>query len=195
MQVTTTDIIATLRAVVNKNTKLYKEDFKQDIKIFREAAKNPDTPEEKRTFLWLSRPMGTYCVPEREAFIKGTQSHAVWTFYRTGDSAEAKSAIAYVVVVKGKNGRKVFGSLYPIDYIKHSEHTEKVAVKTKNQRVYYEKGDIILPSDVHTYPESEELGKIKAFEYIPDNPEALKEVLRAEKERRTKQAKTTNECI
>ena len=162
MQVTTTDIIATLRAIVNKNTKLYKEDFKQDIKIFREAAKNPDTPEEKRTFLWLSRPMGTYCVPEREAFIKGTQSHAVWTFYRTGDSAEAKSAIAYVVVVKGKNGRKVFGSLYPIDYIKHSEHTEKVAVKTKNQRVYYEKGDIILPSDVHTYPESEELGKIKA---------------------------------
>lgn len=87
MQVTTTDIIATLRAIVNKNTKLYKEDFKQDIKIFREAAKNPDTPEEKRTFLWLSRPMGTYCVPEREAFIKGTQSHAVWTFYRTGDSA------------------------------------------------------------------------------------------------------------
>lgn len=53
MQITTTDIIATLRAVVNKNTKLYKEDFKQDIKIFREAAKNPDTPEEKRTFLWL----------------------------------------------------------------------------------------------------------------------------------------------
>ena len=52
MQVTTTDIIATLRAVVNKNTKLYKEDFKQDIKIFREAAKNPDTPEEKRTFLY-----------------------------------------------------------------------------------------------------------------------------------------------
>lgn len=39
MQITTTDIIATLRAVVNKNTKLYKEDFKQDIKIFREAAK------------------------------------------------------------------------------------------------------------------------------------------------------------
>ena len=65
MQVTTTDIIATLRTVVNKNTKLYKEDFKQDIKIFREAAKNPDTPEEKRTFLWLSRPMGTYCVPEK----------------------------------------------------------------------------------------------------------------------------------
>lgn len=195
MQITTTDIIATLRAVVNKNTKQHKDDFKKDISILSTAAKNPDCPEEKRTFLWLSRPMGTYCVPEREAFIKGTQSHAIWTFYRTGDSSEAKSSIAYVVVVKGKNGRKIFSSLYPIDYIKHSEHTEKVAVKTQNQRVYYEKGEIILPSEVHTYPESEELGKIKTFEYIPDNPEALKEVLRTEKERRTKQAKTTTVSI
>lgn len=85
MQITTTDIIATLRAVVNKNTKLYKEDFKQDIKIFREAAKNPDTPEEKRTFLWLSRPMGTLCVPERDAFIKDTPNYIRWNYYREFD--------------------------------------------------------------------------------------------------------------
>ena len=195
MQVTTTDIIAALRAVVNKNTKFYKEDFKKDTKIFRAAAKKSNIPEEERTFLWLSRPMGTLCVPEREAFIKGTQSHDIWTFYRKGDSSEAKSAIAYVVVVKGKDGRKVLGSLYPIDYIKHSEHTEKVAVKTQNQRVHYEKKDIILPSTVHTYPESEELGKIVTFEYLPEKPEDLKNVLRAEKEQRAMQAKTATKNI
>ena len=181
MQITTTDIIATLRAVVNKNTKLYKEDFKQDIKIFREAAKNPDTPEEKRTFLWLSRPMGTLC-----------PNYIRWNYYREFDSSEGQSAIAYVVVVDGKVGNKISGAVYPIDYIKHSAHTTKAAIRTESKKVSYEKGDIILPSEKSAWFEDEELGAIKSIEYLPVNQEALKEVLRAEKERRTKQAK--NSC-
>lgn len=195
MQITQTDIIATLRAVVNKNTKLYKEDFKQDIKIFREAAKNPDTPEEKRTFLWLSRPMGTLCVPERDAFIKDTPNYIRWNYYREFDSSEGQSAIAYVVVVDGKVGNKISGAVYPIDYIKHSAHTTKAAIRTESKKVSYEKGDIILPSEKSAWFEDEELGAIKSIEYLPVNQEALKEVLRAEKERRTKQAKNTNVCI
>lgn len=37
--------------------------------------------------------------------------------------------------------------------------------------------------------------QINKIEYLPVNQEALKEVLRAEKERRTKQAKNTNVSI
>lgn len=49
--------------------------------------------------------------------------------------------------------------------------------------------------EVHEVLGNEELGAIKSIEYLPVNQEALKEVLRAEKERRTKQAKTTTVSI
>lgn len=69
----------------------------------------------------------------------------------------------------------------------------KLFLKTDNKT--YEKGDIILPSEKSAWFEDEELGAIKSIEYLPVNQEALKEVLRAEKERRTKQAKTTTVSI
>lgn len=48
---------------------------------------------------------------------------------------------------------------------------------------------------IHISLKGKELGAIKSIEYLPVNQEALKEVLRAEKERRTKQAKTTTVSI
>lgn len=77
----------------------------------------------------------------------------------------------------------------------HSAHTTKVAIRTESKKVSYEKGDIILPSEKSAWFEDEKLGAIKSIEYLPVNQEALKEVLRAEKERRTKQAKTTTVSI
>ena len=53
----------------------------------------------------------------------------------------------------------------------------------------------ILPSEKSARFEDEELGAIKSIEYLPVNQEALKEVLRAEKERRTKQGKNHNRSI
>ena len=62
------DIIPFLQGVVEENTQHYQSDFAHDEA--RLTAAMLEISREKRTFLWLSRPCGTLCVPEREAFIK-----------------------------------------------------------------------------------------------------------------------------
>ena len=53
------DVIASLQAVMKQNTTHYQSDFQYDADLFRAAAKSADSME--KTFLWLSRPDGTYC--------------------------------------------------------------------------------------------------------------------------------------
>ena len=59
------DVIASLQAVMKQNTTHYQSDFQYDADLFRAAAKSADSME--KTFLWLSRPDGTYCERERDA--------------------------------------------------------------------------------------------------------------------------------
>lgn len=66
------DILAFLEKVVHKNTLAYTEDFDIDVKTLQNSALESDI--EHRSFFWLSRPNGTWCVPEREAFC-GTAAH------------------------------------------------------------------------------------------------------------------------
>ena len=54
------DIIAALGAVVELNTEHYKSDFKYDIEMLKDAARNPDSDNDH--LLWLSRNSGTECL-------------------------------------------------------------------------------------------------------------------------------------
>ena len=65
--------------VTEKNTKHYRSDFLYDSRKLQEAAQAA-APEE-RCFFWMSRPSGTWCVLEREAFIRGSSAHNIWTHY------------------------------------------------------------------------------------------------------------------
>ena len=72
------DIVSSLGAVVELNTEHYKSDFKYDIEMFKEAAKNPNG--ENNRLLWLSRQSGTYCHLESDVkvmFISKTRRHLI----------------------------------------------------------------------------------------------------------------------
>ena len=88
------DLLSFLSRVTEKNTKHYRSDFLYDSRKLQEAAQAA-APEE-RCFFWMSRPSGTWCVLEREAFIRGSSAHNIWTHY----ADEPEGIIAYRV--KGK---------------------------------------------------------------------------------------------
>ena len=73
------DLLSFLSRVTEKNTKHYHSDFLYDSKNLQKAAQAV-SPEE-RCFFWMSRPSGTWCVLEREAFIRGSSAHNIWTHY------------------------------------------------------------------------------------------------------------------
>lgn len=83
------DLLSFLSRVTEKNTKHYRSDFLYDSRKLQEAAQAA-APEE-RCFFWMSRPSGTWCVLEREAFIRGSSAHNIWTHY----ADEPEGIIAY----------------------------------------------------------------------------------------------------
>lgn len=104
------DVTAALGAIMEINTEHYKSDFKYDIEMFQRAAAEPDG--ENNRLLWLSRPSGTECFRERDAFVKETSSHNSWSYY----AATKDNILAYAVEITGMENGKPMGNLYELDY-------------------------------------------------------------------------------
>lgn len=61
-------LIAFLDEVVSRNTQHYKSDFELDAQKLRDALDSPN--QDERVFYFMSRPNGTWCVLERDAFLR-----------------------------------------------------------------------------------------------------------------------------
>ena len=96
-----TDILHTLQAVLLENTTSYQSDFEFDVTTLLEAVNKPK--KEDRTYYWLSRPCGTWCLKEKEVFLKGSGAYNIWTHY----DAEHESFRAFRVVVEEKDGNRL----------------------------------------------------------------------------------------
>lgn len=116
------DIIAFLREILQANTQHYQTDFQYDIDSLQAAAAASEA--ENRSMLWMSRPSGTWCFKEREVFLQNTAANQTWQFY----DYEADKIKAYRVEVCGRQGDKVFGNVYPLDYREHLERVKKLSV-------------------------------------------------------------------
>lgn len=128
------DVIAALGAVMESNTVHYKTDFQYDVEMFQKAAAAPDGDIDR--LLWLSRPSGTECFYERDAYLTGNYSNHAWSYY-----ADTKDTIlAYAVEITGKEGGKVKGTLYELDYKAHVRRLEKDALPAASVTVKYEDG-------------------------------------------------------
>ena len=66
------DILNFLEKIVQRNTIAYKEDFDVDKEILWNSAQESSL--ENRSFLWMSRPCGTWCVPERETYLQDSRT-------------------------------------------------------------------------------------------------------------------------
>lgn len=116
------DIIAFLREILQANIQHYQTDFQYDIDSLQAAAAASEA--ENRSMLWMSRPSGTWCFKEREVFLQNTAANQTWQFY----DYEADKIKAYRVEVCGRQGDKVFGNVYPLDYREHLERVKKLSV-------------------------------------------------------------------
>lgn len=106
------DILEYLAKIVRKNTRAYTEDFDLDIRTFWNSAHESDM--ERRSFLWMCRPHGTWCVLEREVFLDDTNANCIWTHY----ADHPEGILAYRVVIEGVCDGKLTGKVIPIDYAK-----------------------------------------------------------------------------
>lgn len=117
------DILKSLKAIMQTHTEHFQSDFDIDIKTLKQAAKSPN-PEDKKQ-LWLCRPAGTWCLRERDTFIKGSREHNTFCFYAEQTSDKI---LAYAVELTGIEKGRVTGNLYELDYKKHYEHVKDVSV-------------------------------------------------------------------
>ena len=73
------DLVDTLRRIMDIHTQNYKEDFELDAGLLHSLA-GSQSPEDKH-LLWMSRPNGTYLLPEREVYVEDSYENKVWEFY------------------------------------------------------------------------------------------------------------------
>ena len=169
------DILTFLEKVVQKNTVAFSEDFNVDRIVLQASAQETDM--EHRSFLWLSRPHGTWCVPERETFLRGSGAYDVWTFY----ADQPKGIMAYRVIVDGFRDGKLAGKVIPLDYAKQVHRVVKSALPIAKVQ-YRDKDGYFCECSYPTF-----CNDIMRWEkgthdirYVPENEAELQSLLRLE---------------
>jgi hypothetical protein len=182
------DIVATLGAIMEVNTEHYKSDFRYDVDMFKEAARNPDG--ENDHLLWLSRRSGTECFREREAYLIESQAYYSWQYHA---QSQGQSFGAYAVTVKGLEGGKIVGDLYELDYRQHALEVKKNALHVHTVSVKYEDGtETRLPYkeyDDHGQRLIHEHGKLTQFKREPKNADDLRTALVTARHYREKESR------
>lgn len=177
------DLLDTLENIMKKNTLSYQGDFAYDRKELEEAAAKADAlPLRERTYLWMSRRCGTWCLKEWRVYLKETAAYHIWTYYGNGGS---ERILAYAIEVTGMEDGKVVGNLYPMDYQEHVEYVKKMSVPVEKVRVVHETGEYYQEMDKRIHKEVHKIfGKFVYSEYVPSDNVALETVLRQEERKR-----------
>ena len=169
------DILNFLEKIVQRNTIAYKEDFDVDKEILWNSAQESSL--EHRSFLWMSRPCGTWCVPERETYLQDSRAYKTWTFY-----ADQPNGIkAYRVVVDGVRDGKLAGKIIPLDYAKQVQRVIKSALPVEKIQ-YRDKDDSFCENSYHAFmnssmPYDETIHDIR---YVPESEAELQHILMLE---------------
>ena len=171
------DLFASLEAIMKQNTGFYQSDLDIDKEIIAKAAASPHR--EDKTLLWFCRPSGTHCFRERDVFLKDTAPHNTWRFYMEQTSDRV---LAYAIELTGKERGKIKGNLYELDYSKHYERVKEKELPADTVKLIYERGEREIPAGrfFNGNPDPQ-LGKFERFEAQPNDPEALRFLMREEK--------------
>ena len=176
------DIIPFLAGIVEENTQHYQSDFAYDEKRLQAAML--EISQEDRTFLWMSRPCGTWCVLEREVFLRETPAHTIWT--NRDHVAEANHIKAYrVIVAPGYVGAFVLGKIQPINYGEQVQRVMRNAVHAEMVELTFADGtELELPYAVYSgrfHGLINDHGSIERIHYKPGNELELGCVLQKER--------------
>lgn len=174
------DILEVLGRIVEAHTAHFKSDFELDRKILKAAAGKEERQD--RIFLWMCRENGTWCLRERDVFLKGTREYNTFCFYA---EQTREPVLCYAVEVTGLVDGIVTGDIYALDYQRHYEQMGKAAISPGSVTLVYEHGERTQAAGKTITGHGDiELGKFVSFEYQPDSPKELRELLWNERYRR-----------
>lgn len=176
------DIIPFLAGIVEENTHGYQSDFAYDEERLQAAML--ETSQENRTFLWMSRPCGTYCFLEREVFIRESPAHIIWT--HSDYIAQTDKIKAFrVVVAPGREGAFVLGAVKPLNYGEQVRRVQQNALHAQSVEIVFVDGEARAMSYGDYSRDSRGLiaahGKVRQLYYKVENEAELAGVLQTER--------------
>lgn len=180
------DVIASLDTIMRLNTAHYQSDFKYDMDAIRRSVDSRN--QDDKILLWMSRPSGTWCFRERDAFVRETEAHFTWDYYRGSKDA----LLTYAVEIGGMERGKITGNLYELDYQEHAAHIAKKALPAEQVTLTFQNGESrrfdYAEYDGNRYGIASRYGEITAIQYEPARAWELQDLLRAERNSRAKLA-------
>lgn len=175
------DIAGTLGQILQCNTTHYQSDFDYDKEILAGAVR--ERGREKRIFLWMCRRAGTWCLRERDVYIRDTREHDTYCYYA---EEQASSVLTFAVEIRGAAEGRAFGDVYALDYPKHARYVKRNAVALGMTKLIREHGEYSrIPGREPEIPAGD-LGKLLAVSYQPAAPDTLAAMLRTERCRRSR---------
>ncbi len=176
---TNINLLAAMGSVVEAHTQFYKSDFDIDKKALTNATITPI--QQDKTFIWLCRTMGTWCLRERDVFLTDTREHNTLCFYQ---EQSHEPILAYAVEVKYQVMDSVIGSIFTLNYDSFYDHVKAVSLRSASALMTYERGKIVKPVSQFNGGCDYEFGKLKDYEFFPEDEDALRTLLRNEKRNR-----------
>ncbi len=176
---TNVNLLDIMGRVVKKHTRHYQSDFAIDTETLREAAVAP--LQQDKSFVWLCRTMGTWCLRERDVFVTETRQHNTFCFYQ---EQTREPVLAYAVEVKCAVDDCVIGNLYALDYHKFYKHVKAVCLPSTSVLMRYECGELVKPVSQFNGWGDYVLGELQSFQFFPDDEGALRSLLREERRKR-----------
>ena len=171
-------LIAFLDEVVSRNTQHYKSDFELDAQKLRDALDSPN--QDERVFYFMSRPNGTWCVLERDAFLRESDGYKIWTHY-----ANMPAGIeAYRIVITGQCGTAPMGYVVKLNYREQVQRVIKAALPIENVELTFYSGEkVSLPPEQYRKRREElfwEYGVIRNFRNCPKSEAELYRIISME---------------
>ena len=172
------NLIAFLSKVVSRNTQNYRKDFELDAQKLRDALTKSE--QDERIFYFMSRPNGTWCVLERDAFLRGSDGYKIWTHY--ADMADGIEA--YRVVITGRHGSVPMGYVVKLNYRDQVRRVIKAAMPVDAvELTFYTDNTIRIPMEKYRKQREEiffDYGAIKSFRCCPKSEAELYRVISME---------------
>lgn len=180
------DLIPFLQKIVRQNTKGYQSDLRYDVQRLKDAVTAPSL--EDRVFYWMSRPHGTWCVRERDAFLQGTDGHTIWSHY--ADTPEGIAA--YRMTVTGLGAKGPVGEAVKLDYPAQVKRVEQNALPLSHVELTFHSGDqMTMPMEQYLEQREylfQEYGMIVHLRYCPWDETELARVIEEEHRQQAREA-------
>lgn len=132
--------------------------------------------------MWLCRTYGTWCLLEKNVFLKDTREFHTFSFYAEQNS---DPILAYVIEVISSTGDSITGNIYALDYATYYNHVRSVSLNAESVLLRYEHGCRLRKAAeyISRYPDKD-YGTLVSIQYQPHSQEELTGLLWREQQDR-----------